>query len=60
MFAVLCMSSLSFILGNIERYKFMVSILVVPAFLLAVGITGFYLKSTEDTKDGKKSDKIHK
>ena len=60
MFAVLSLVSVSYVLSNVEKYKLMVSLLVFPAFLLAIGITGFYLKSTEDTKDGKKSDKIHK
>ena len=60
MFAVLSLVSASYVLGNVEKYKLMVSLLVFPAFLLAVGVTGFYLKSTEDTKDSKKSDKIHK
>jgi len=48
MFAVLCLASVSYVLGSLEKYKLVVSLLVFPAFLLAVGITGFYLKSTED------------
>jgi len=53
----LTLVSISFVLSP-EKYNTLVAFLFIPAFLLAIGITGFYLKSTDDTKDSKKSGKI--
>jgi hypothetical protein len=54
MFCFLTIVSLSYVLGEFDKYKLVVSFIVFPAIFLAIGLTLFYYFSTNEYDGGNK------
>jgi len=54
MFCFLTIASLSYVLGELDKYQLVVSFLIFPAIFLAIGLTLFYYFSTNEYDDGNK------
>jgi len=54
MFCVLTIASLSYLLGELQKYQLVVSFLIFPAIFLAIGLTLFYYHSTNEYDGGDK------
>lgn len=54
MFCVLTIASLSYVLGEIDKYQIVVSLLIFPSIFFAVGLSLFFYFSTNEYDSGNK------